>query len=580
WEARGFRFHLVGGPVEFVVAGGELARVSARLVPAMVLVVGAVLALAFRSLAAAAGVLACVGLAVLGTLGLQGALGWPRNTLTELLPPLVLVMGVCDAVHLLTAHAAMRGRGLAPAPALREAARRVGRPCLLTTLTTAAGFASFVPGELQSFSRFGALAAAGVGLALGVTFGVLPLLAVRLPMGRAGGRVGGARLDTALAALAAGARRRAGVVVVVGGLAGIAGALGFAALRVEARFEDLYGEQSSVVRWARVAAAHLREPETLEVALIPPRGGLPPAPATVQALARLEDELGSLPGLAPGISLLTPLRAAHELLYGGPLPLGDAERLASVFRLVRAEEPGLLRLLADPASGAVRLSLQASKLPQDELSALRREVERRVAAATPPGHTAEVTGAVIVVGRMIDAIRRTQLESFAAAAAMVALLVALLMRSVAAAVLAVVPTALAVAVTLGGLGALRIPLDVGSAMVAAVVLGLAVDDAVHLLVAWRVHRARGEPTDLAMQAAVRDVGRALVATTVALAAGFALLGAVPWRSIAGFGRVAALAIAVALAANLVGLPALTALSARAARALPRRAPPRGPRRRP
>jgi predicted RND superfamily exporter protein len=570
WEERGFRFHLVGGPVEFVVAGGELATVSARLVPGMVVVVGVVLALAFRSLAVAAGVLLCVGLSVLGTVGLQGALGWPRNTLTEVLPPLVLVMGVCDAVHLLAAHAAMCARGLEPARAVREAARRVARPCVLTTLTTAAGFLSFVTSELESFARFGLLAAAGVILALLASFTALPLLAVRLPLGRAGGGVAGARTGAWLAAAAEQARRRAGVVTVLAALAGAAGAAGFAALRVEASFEDLYGADSTVVQWVRTAAAHLREPETLEIALVPNQPALPPAAATLRAVARLETELSVLPGLAPGVSVLTPLRAAHQLLHGEPLPLqGDGERAASMFRLVGAEQPEVLRLLADPESGAVRLSLQAAKLPQDELRALLAEVEDRVAAALPPGHTAEVTGALVVVGRMIDAIRRSQLESFGAAALLVTLCVAALLRSLAMALLAVVPTVLAVGVTLGAMGGLGIPLDVGSAMVAAAVLGLAVDDAIHLLVAWRVHRGRGEPASKAMGSAVRDVGRALLATSLALAAGFAVLSAVPWRSIASFGRVAAVATLVALVANLVVLPALVELGARFSRAYSR-----------
>jgi predicted RND superfamily exporter protein len=580
WEARGFRFHLVGGPVEFVVAGGELARVTARLVPAMVAVVAVALALAFRSLAAAGAVLGCVGLAVLGTVGLQGALGWPRNTLTEVLPPLVLVMGVCDAVHLLAAHAAMTARGLAPAEAMRAAARRVARPCVLTTLTTAAGFASFATSELGSFARFGALAASGVVLALVVSFGVLPPLAVRLPVARAGAEVAGRRVGRALARGGNLARRRAGTVVALAAVAAALGAAGFATLRVEARFEDLYGEESQVVRWARAAAVHLREAETLEVALVPPEPRLPPAAATLRAVARLEEELAALPGLAPGVSVLTPLRAVHGLLHGAPLPLDDdGARAASAFRLVRAEEPDLLRRLADPRSGAVRLSLQAEKLPQHALRALVAEAEARARAARPPGHEVVVTGAVVVVGRMIDAIRRTQLESFAAAALLVALLVAAFLRSPAAALLATLPTALAVGVTLGAMGALGIPLDVGSAMVAAAVLGLAVDDAVHLLVAWRVHRERGESPAAAMQSALQDVGRALVATSAALAAGFAVLAAMPWRSVASFGRVAAVAIGVALLANLLLLPALVALSERVrGRRTPgtRRAPRRRP----
>jgi len=571
WEARGFRFHRVGGPVEFVVAGAELSGATARLIPAMVAVVAAVLALAFRSLAAAAAVLASVGLAVLGTAGVQGALGWPRNTLTEVLPPLVLVMGVCDAVHLLAAHAAMRARGHPAEEAMRQAARRVGRPCVLTTLTTAAGFLSFVTSDLESFARVGLLAALGVVLALLVSFTALPVIAVRMPAARVGAEVAGRRTGRMLARAAAASRRRAGSVALVAAVAGAAGAAGFAALRVEARFEDLYGEQSRVVQWAHTAAEHLRQPETLEVALVPPEARLPPSAGTLRALARIEEELDALPGLGPGLSVLTPLRALHELVHGAPLPLDDGgERAAAMFRLARAEEPGLLRLLADPESGAVRLSLQAAKLPQETLRRVIAEAEARVAAASPPGHRHVVTGALEVLGRMIDAIRRTQLQSFALAGLLVNLVVAALLRSPGAALLAVAPTALAVAVTLGAMGALGIPLDVGSAMVAAAVLGLAVDDAVHVLVAWRVHRTRGEEAGPAVESAVRDVGRALVATSLALTAGFAVLAAVPWQSIASFGRVAAVATLGALVTNLVVLPALVELSARAARAFRRR----------
>jgi predicted RND superfamily exporter protein len=563
WEERGFRFHLVGGPVEFVVAGGELARVTARLVPGMVAVVGVTLALVFRSLLAAGAVLVCVGLSVLGTVGLQGWLGWPRNTLTEVLPPLVLVMGVCDAVHLLAAHAAMTARGMERGRAMREAARRVGPPCLLTTVTTALGFLSFTTSELGSFARFGVLAAFGVVLALGVTFTALPVLALRLPVVRAGSEVGGACLGRGLARTAELATRRAGWVASLGAVAALAGAAGFAALRVEASFEDLYGEDSQVVRWARNAAAHLREPETLEVALIPPAPEAPPALATLRAVDVLERELAALPGLSPGVSVLSPLRAAHQRLHDAPLPLGDgSDRPAAMFRLAGAEQPDVLRLLFEPESGAVRLSLQAAKLPQDTLRETLAEAERRVADALPPGHSAEVTGALVVVGRMIDAIRASQLESFGTAAVLVTLCIAGLLRSPATALLAVLPSLLAVAVTLGAMGGLGVPLDVGSAMVAAAVLGLAVDDAIHVLVAWRVHRGRGEDPSQAMASAVRDVGRALVATSVALAAGFLLLSLVPWRSVSSFGRVAAVATLVALAANLVVLPALVALRER------------------
>jgi len=80
FEARGFSFALAGGPVEFVVAGRELDRAAQRLVPAIVVLVGAIVWLSFRSAPLALLAPASVGMALLWAVGLQGWLGWPRTS--------------------------------------------------------------------------------------------------------------------------------------------------------------------------------------------------------------------------------------------------------------------------------------------------------------------------------------------------------------------------------------------------------------------------------------------------------------------------------------------------------------------
>jgi predicted RND superfamily exporter protein len=575
WEARGFRFHLVGGPVEFVVAGGELARHTARLVPVMVALVAAVLVVLLRSWAVAALTLASVGTAVIWTLGLQGWLGWPQNSLSQVLAPLVLVIGVCDAMHVAASYASQLVRRPDAGPAERGevllgVVGRVGGPCLMTTLTTAAGFASFAVSGLESFVRFGWIAAAGVVAALVVSFTLLPIALVRLPVVRVGSQrtadAWGAGLERVVGLAARRPATLLGVAAAMGGL----GVAGFGALRVDARFEDLYGEGSQVVRWTRAAARHLREPETLEIALLPPDGIEPHAPQALRVVEGVE-ALASLDGLGRALSILAPMRALHLLVHGAPLALDGSERSAErarhMLRLLRFEDTELVDLFLEQATGAYRVSLQSQKLPQDELRELLDQVERRVGVGLPPGWGAIVTGPLAVVGRMIDEIRRTQLESFALAGALILVLVALFFRSLGAAALALVPTALPVLLTLGSMGLAGIALDIGSAMVAAVVLGLAVDDAIHLLAAWRRRRRGGDDADLAIAHAVRDVGRPLVTTSLALATGFLALGLAPWQSISSFGLVAGIAILVALLADLLVLPALLVSWARLHRRL-------------
>ena len=83
-------------------------------------------------------------------------------------------------------------------------------------------------------------------------------------------------------------------------------------------------------------------------------------------------------------------------------------------------------------------------------------------------------------------------------------------------VLGMFPTVLPVAVTLGAMGYLSIPLDAGTAMVGAVIVGIAVDDAIHLIGAYRVARNQDRSPLAAMRAALARTGQALVTSSIAL----------------------------------------------------------------
>jgi predicted RND superfamily exporter protein len=580
YEARGFVFHLVGGPVEFVVGGAELERNAARVVPLMVALVGVVLLVLFRSWLAAALALCSVGLAVLWTLGFQGWLGWPRNSLSQALPPLVLVIGVCDAIHLLAGYLS-RIRPAADARDGREAALLavvddVGTPCLMTTLTTAAGFGSFAASGLESLARFGWVAAAGVAAALVLCFSLLPILVVRVPAARLGAARSPTRWERSIEGLLSLARRRPRGVVGAALLLGAVGAWGSTALRVDARFEDFYGEDSQVVRWVQSAARHLREAETLEIAVGVPPGERWDSAAALHVLAEVE-RLEEIEGLGRPLSILVPLREIHRLVHREALRLdgseASGERARSMLRLLALEDPSLLPLFVDREGGALRVSFQAGKYPQEELRALLGEVRGRLEALLPAGWTFAVTGPLATVAAMIDEIRRTQLASFAWAGVLVVALIAAFFRSAGLAALALVPTGLPVLLTLGAMGLAGIALDVGSAMVAAVVLGLSVDNAIHVLAAWRRRRLAGGEPVAAIAAAIREVGRALATSALALALGFFTLALVPWRSIASFGLVSGVAILVALLAALLVLPALVIAAAGAPTRGSRRAPP-------
>lgn len=572
-EERGFEFHRVGGPVEFVVAGGELEAATARLIPLMVGLVGLTLFGLFRSLATAAAVLGSVGLSVVWTMGLLGwlsHLGWSQNSLTQVLPPLVLVIGVCDGIHLV-ASLANRVRTRPPVDtgerraAVEASVADVATPCVVTTVTTVAGFLAFQTAELESFARFGVLAAAGVTFALLHCFTLLPLVLVQLPPASLGARRASARWQGAIERLVRWPAARPRTVVAVAGGVGVLAGFAMTHLEVDARFEELYGEDSRVVRWAAFVSENLRRPDTLEVVLELPDEVSLADPAALEALAERARALADIETLGPARSVADWVAWTHRLVRGDD---PDWQRPADT-REDNAALLGATRLLLGGPEGrdglarwvtsddrSVRISLESGKTPQEPLRRAMASVRRQLEEALPQGWSGEATGPLAVVHDMIDAIRRTQLRSFAGAAVAVGLLVALFLGSLRWAFLALVPTVLPVVATLGAMAGLGLALDVGSAMVAAVVLGIAVDDTIHLLEHFRRRRRLGESEAAAMAHAVHHVGRALVTTSIALTLGFTALALSPWKSVSSFGLVSAVAIAGALVSCLVVLPAL------------------------
>jgi len=570
FERAGFHFQRVGGPVEFVVAGGELAKATAHMIPLMVALVGGCLLLLFRSARAAAAALFVVGLAVLWTLGLQGWLGWAQNSLDQALPPLILVIGVCDGIHMVARYAdeasgQRASTGSRRAALLRRISGELAAPCTMTSLTTAAGFASFQTSDLASFARFGWMASFGVLASLLLTFSMLPLLLRWISPEQVHTRAASRRWDRALGHLVAMAERRSALILSVALVIALAGAWGASRLRVDASFEELYGEQSQVVRWAHFVAAHLTRPDRLEVDLQLPAGTRLQDPRTLEHLKQVSDQLASLPGMGPARSLLDVLEEVRRALPADVSVASDAPDAPSVHdpsallaltaRATGPEEDGLAEWL-DTSHRHLRISVESAKSPQQVMRRVMQRIKGEVQQSLPPGWRLEVTGPYAVVHEMVDAIRTTQLRSFLSAGLVVALLLAVFLRSLRWSLLAMLPTLLPVLATLGMMGALGRPLDVGSAMVAAVVLGIAVDDAIHMLHRLRGLRRSQIPWPEAVRETVHHVGRALVTTSAALAVGFAALALSPWQSVANFGLISSVAILGALVADLLVLPAL------------------------
>lgn len=571
----GAELHLAGDPVWTVVSADSLERDSALLTALMFAAMAGVLWPLLRDPWLTALPLLSVAVVTVLVEGAAAAIGLPRTSLLAALPPLLVAIAIAGSLHLLAAVA--RAADAEPAPAAGPAARRaraerlvpaaareVGEGCFWSALTTAAGFAAFLTSDLASFRHFGALAAAGVATAFAVSFTLLPaLLALRLRRGDPrGGPRRGALAREVLGALHETVTRHPRFVAAASLAAFLALAVGATRLAYASDFG--FGEGSYVVRSLRAIEANFRKPMTTDVVVTLPPGRRLWHPEALGLLARVEELFAGEPSTGAAWSFLDLLDEAHRL---------DRGAAAGSLPALVAAAPRALPL----AAGAERARSFWNEHGPDGRQRARVSVDRawlddaaqgpyvaRIGAAlhalagTPEAAGAEIelAGGLLLADRFVGQLRETQRESFAAAFALVsAALVLLLRRPLPLVAGAVAVNVLPVAALLGLMGWAGIGVDPASTMVGAILLGIGVDDTIHVALRLRDARARGRTLRDAVAEVFDTVGEAVLATSLCLAVGFSVLLFSQWGGLVSFGLVASLGVVLLLAGDVLLLPA-------------------------
>ena len=559
-----FDFKLVGEAFGNIIGGRELADSMTLLIPIMVLLISGVIfaqTLAWQSVLVT---LLTLGVALLWTFGLLGWIGWPRDSILEILAPLILIVGVCDSIHFLSQRPSRdptspEGDAEQRRKSLLIAAREVAAPCLLTTATTAAAFLSFATSDLDTFERFGTMSAFGVVACLLLTFTLLPLLIAWLPSDPPRTGRASRSWDAILDAIARSSARRARPILAATSLLLVCFTAGWALyLRVDTSREELFGENSQILQWIYFFEENLRPSYSVELDIELPSNDSISSPETLDLLAEFSKEVGRLQILGEPRSILDPLIHLNRILNDGD-PVGIASTLggnAELLEIMGFEDPDFLAAWLSFDRTHVRISIDAPEQNFATGVAVVEQIQAIRRRSLPTDWGFEMSGTHSLAIDWVNDVQATQLRSFPTAFVLVLLLVSLSLRSLRLGLAALIPATLPVIVVLGAMGFAGLSLDVGRAMIAAVVIGIAVDDSIHLLHRYQLERKTGSSKSDAMRIALLKTGRPIATTSFALALGFMTLTASAWGTVSSFGFFVSLSILVALAATLFVLPAL------------------------
>jgi predicted RND superfamily exporter protein len=557
-RAEGFVFRLNGFAARAVLTGRDLQASTARITPALVVLIGAVLFVASRSASQVLVSLATMGVALVWTQGLMGWLAWAQDGIHQVLAPLIMIVGVCDAIHLLVRASECEGSAEAR---MLQASREVGAPCLVTTATTAVALGSFTLSGLSSFVRFGLISAFGVSVCLLLTFTLLPLIGVALSRSTFAGAGEFRDWPFSIESIVdVGRRRYRSILAGTALLLSFGGAGWMLHLRVDTNWVQVFGEDTKVTNWIHFFSTEFGASDSIEIMLeLPPERRFD-EPEVLSVLDRLGERLESIDGLGRASSVKHILERVEQALY----PTSDVDlagsqglsRNAELFELVSLDDPESLQLWVTIDRRTARLSVEAGFLPHARNAAVMGMVREIVSNFVPEDWSVVYTGTLPTNEAWVSEVQAIQMRSFPVAFVMVFLMASLFLRSLRLGLLAMIPTLLPLVVALGAMGWLDMGLDVGRSMVAVVVIGVGVDDAIHYLRAYQLSREGGADRFESARTAARSTGKALVTTSAALAIGFLTLGASAWQTISTFGFFVSLTIVAALGATLLVIPAV------------------------
>ncbi len=588
------RIHLAGTPLivsDMIRFVWHDLRVFGSAVLAFIVVLLAVVFRRPRWVLVTTAICAAAGI---GMVGLLGWAAWRPTVVSSNFLSVLLVITLSLVVHLIVRYQELHEDR--PQAGQRELVEGTIRskfaPSCYTALTTMVAFGSLTVSGIRPVIDFGWMMVAGIAFAFALTFLVFPaslmLLPPEAPRQRRHDRVG--RLTRLAGALVEG--RSAPTLVASATLFALAVA-GMLRLGVEHRFIDYFDESTEIHQGMLALDRSLGGTTPFDVILNPDpayraRTAPPPgqdldgtvggAPDLGQAgfagtsywlnMFRLDtvkgvhDYLQGLPETGKVLSPATAISLLEQLNQGAPL---DDFTLSVIFTRLpeRVREVLIDPYLSadgDQARFMVRVFESDPTLQRDALlEKIRNDLVERF--GLEPSQV-RLTGLMVLYNNLLQSLFRSQAQTLGFVFVAIMLMFWVLFRSLRVAALAIVPNLLVAALVLGLMGWLGISLDIMTITIAAIVMGIAVDDTIHYTHRWLAERRGGAAPWEAMRRTHASVGRAMLYTSITIALGFSLFALSAFEPIVYFGLLTGFAMLAALAADLTLLPVLLAAGKR------------------
>lgn len=543
----------------------QMRRDQLILVPITVVVCALLLYLSMRWWPGVLLPLAAVVICAVWTVGGMAAAHEPLNVLNNLIPPLLIIIGISEAIHIVERYREELARTGDRMEAGHVTVTTMAVACFLTTLTTAVGFAALLVSKTVMLRHFGLTSAIGVMLSYVVTMTFVPpvLTWMKAPP-PANEKSRGKWLDKGIVRITAAIIRHPRLALVVTFSFVVSCFVAKQWLVVDHALLDQFREDDPVYVSTQIMERQLDGIRPLEIMFDAPDDQAFDRADVLQRVSQLEDWARRDSSVLTATSYVDVLRQSLALLAADPQvwtqPFASDGVPRSLRQLMSVRTPNPLDNWLTRDRRTIRMQVKLKDVGAQAtlrfLAAFEAETNRVMRGT---GVTVAFTGEAYNGSRGQEAVINDLWGSLTMAILMIFLQVSTLFRSVRLGLLCIPPNLVPLAGTVAYMVVRGIPLNTATVIIFSISIGLADYGTIHVLSRFQEETRHGFNASAAILRAARGTGRAVIVANLTLMAGFGVLLLSNFRPVQHFGELIAVTVAGCLVATLFMQPALLRL---------------------
>lgn len=493
--------------------------------------------------------------------GLITAFGFALNMISMLIPTILLVYSVSDAVHIINIY---HKEGIIN-PKLKKqnlkalAFRKSLTPCFYTTLTTIVGYFALYLSPLPAFKNMGILTCIGLLLCFVLVYVIviigLSFYNIDFKNSKPVLSLSNINYQILIQRLNEFTSERKNGIILVSTILMMVGIYSVFNLKIDTDSLNLLAE-GKAKQDLRVIESHLGASSRLQINITTTSEDNMFLDDGVASLERFQKQLDENPLLSNPVSVITIkdfLEERTPVLFQSNI---NKTKLQSALTSYNEQSNSFYTFFSKDLK-TLGITVGVKELKTSELETIMNDIETAFESSfNTEKFSLDIQGFSVVFSQLNKFILQTQFRSFFAAFIVGFLALLFFIKNVKTTILVLIPNILPLLVLALAMWILEIPLDVTTVMITPIMLGIAMDDTIHLIYKYKRTKAIKGNAQQRIDKSMVYTGSALFSTTIALVAGFLIISTSAVPSVSEFGILCALTIAMAFITDVVFLPAL------------------------